>query len=437
MEAKPLVFCIGANHNTAGLDVREELFLSEDELRASLKTICARHRLSEALVISTCNRFELYGVLPGEAGDDALRSILFDLEASKADTRPDMREKITHHCYIHRQSAAMEHMFAVASGLDSLVLGETQITGQFKDAMQFSLDLGIMDSVFQRLCQDALRVAKEVRTHTEISKKTVSISHAAIDLANQVFGNISSHSVLIIGAGEMASVASKYAIKYGPKELFIVNRTVQRAEDVVRELGAGKAVPLDQLSQTLPKADIVIASTSSEVFILDRTIIEKVQVARSHRPLLLVDIALPRNIDPKIAQLEDIYLFDVDDLKQVVAEHVKSRSLAAEKARGMIVERALGSQKWLDGMALKPALAQFKSYLDDLVRREMERTLGKGLKELTSEQAASLKGLVESIAAKIAGDAGARVRTPPDGYFSSDLAAALTVLFPNPDKDRP
>lgn len=437
MEKRPLIFCAGANHNSARLELREALFVKQEELVTMLPALKQRWGLNELFMISTCNRLEMYGVVEEDHDDDRIFDIYTSLQSSKSGQRPADREELRQHMYIFRDQQAIEHMFAVTSGVDSLVLGETQITGQFKEAVQFASNLNILGGIFNRLSQDALSIAKKIRTHTDISKKPVSISHAAIDLANRVYGNIADHTVLIIGAGEMASIAAKYAIKYKPKSLYIVNRTLARAHQVVSDLGFGQAHALDSLNDILPLADIIISSTSAEQHILDRKKIERMQYVRQHRPLFLIDIALPRDIDPACADLDDIYLFDIDDLKQVVAEHVEGRRLAAEQARTMIAARAEDCLRWIDSLSLKPALSGFREYLDDLFEREVQRTLNKEqFQNLTEDQLGSLRTLLHSVAQKISSDASLRVMTPPEGYFQEQLASALTALFPKPNKNR-
>lgn len=437
MEKRPLIFCAGANHNSARLELREALFVKPEELTAMLPALKQRWGLKELFMISTCNRLEMYGIAAEDYGDDRIVDIYASLQASKSGPRLSNFEELRQHMYIFRDQQAIEHMFAVTSGVDSLVLGETQITGQFKEAVQFASHLNILGGIFNRLSQDALSIAKKVRTHTDIGRKPVSISHAAIDLANRVYGNIADHTVLIIGAGEMASVAAKYAIKYKPKSLYIVNRTLARAQEVVNTLGFGQAHALDSLNDILPLADIIISSTSAEHHILERKQIERVQYVRHHRPLFLIDIALPRDIEPACAELEDIYLFDIDDLKQVVAEHVEERRLAAEKARIMIAARAEECLRWVDSLNLKPALSGFREYLDDLFEREVQRTLNKEqFQNLTEDQLGSLRTLLNSVAQKISSDASLRVMTPPEGFFQEQLASALAALFPKPDKKR-
>ncbi len=437
MEKRPLIFCVGANHNSARLDLREALFIKPEELAVMLPSLKNQWEMNELFIISTCNRLEIYGVITNDCDDDKLFAIYTSLQKAKSDHRPEMLRELGEHIYIFREQQAIEHMFAVTSGVDSLVLGETQITGQFKEAVQFATNLDLLGGIFNRLSQDALSVSKKIRTHTEISKKPVSISHAAIDLANRVYGNIAHHTVLIIGAGEMATVAAKYAMKYKPKSLYIVNRTIARAEEVVKALGFGQAHALENLNDILPLADIIISSTSAEHHILERQQIERVQNVRHHRPLFLIDIALPRDIDPNCSSLDDVYLFDIDDLKQVVAEHVEERRLAAEKAKTMIAVRAEDCLRWVDSLNLKPALSGFREYLDDLFEREVQRTLNKEhFQNLSEDQMGSLKILLHSVAQKISSDASLRVMTPPEGFFQEQLASALTALFPKPDKKR-
>ncbi|MGE0173051.1 MAG: glutamyl-tRNA reductase [Oligoflexales bacterium] len=424
------LFCVGANHNSAAIDFREKLFLSVEQLTTSLPQIRDELNLTEIMALSTCNRLELYGVSDQPVNGEA---VFLALQKQKADFDDRLKPQVHASLYIHHHREAAEHAFQVASGLDSLVLGETQITGQFKESMQHAKTVGTIGPILSRMCQAALSESKKVRTFTEIGRKPISISHAAIQLAMKVAGDIKNHKMMIIGAGDMASVAARYAVKCDLESLSIVNRTVSKAQTLVEELKFGKALSLDDLAESLPVCDIVLSSTSSSEFILNVENIKRALRGRSNRPLYLIDIALPRNIDPKCAELDGVYLFDIDDLKQIVGEHKEARRLAALKARGMIVESAHNFIVWLETLSLKPALSGFRAYLDDLVAREADRTLNKEIfRNLDQGQLEAINALVQSIAGKISSDASSRVKTPPEGFFGEQLATALKVLFPAP-----
>ena len=327
---KPQLFCVGTNHKSAGLDYRENLHLSDEDIAKAIPKLIDSHGLSELLVLSTCNRIEVYGVSYDEIDDTKLKKLFLDLQRnSKSDQEVD--DSVSDILYAHLKADCIEHAFSVTSGLDSLVLGETQITGQFKKATQLAIDNNSLGPVLNRFTQEAFSASKKVRTQTDIGKKPVSISHAAIDLANRVYGHINDHNVLIIGAGEMSSVAAKYAAKYNPKSLTIINRTLSKAETVIDELGVGNAEKWENLELALMTADVVISSTSAPGFIISKELIQKVRDKRSSG-LFLIDIALPRDIDPKSSDVDDIYLFDIDDLKQVVGANFKEKKKLLMKA---------------------------------------------------------------------------------------------------------
>jgi glutamyl-tRNA reductase len=430
---KTILFCMGANHNSATIDFREQLYFNPTHLQVAMKKVQDEFGLLEIMGLSTCNRLEIYGV--AKKGADNLSEIFVALQRNNPAYDESKKEHILASLYTYTEDQAAQHAFQVAAGLDSLVLGETQITGQFKEAMQAAKNNGTVGPILARLTQSALSEAKKVRTYTDIGKKPISISHAAIHLAKKVLGDVTGHKFMIIGAGDMAAVAAKYAVKYAPGELYVVNRTLSRAQTLVDEIKFGKALPLADLFEALPLVDIVISSTSAGHVILERDKVNKALTARANRPLFLVDIALPRDIDPRCGDLDDTYLFDIDDLKQIVGEHREARQAAAIKAGGMILEGVLNFMKWYEAINLKPALSGFKEYLDDLFDREVNRTLNKEMfKQLNDSQVDAIKKLLTSIAGKISSDASSRVRTPPDGFFQDQLATALGVLFPSPRK---
>lgn len=434
----PTLFCVGTNHESAGVEVRESLYLSHDELDKALPALIEKHSLQEVMVLATCNRLEIYGVLKkAEVTSDHLTSIFKDLQIN-AGRNPDRTDPdLDHHSYKYLGYEAASHAFSVASGLDSLVLGETQITGQFKKASQYAIETATMGPVLKRMSQECFASSKKVRTQTDISKKPVSISHAAVDLANRVYGHISDYRVLIIGAGEMAEVAAKYTLKYNPKELHVVNRTLRNAETLVGALGTGKAYGWEDLLDILPSCDIVISSTAAHDYILTAEQLKASQKRRDNKPTFLVDIALPRDIDPKCSELDDVYLFDIDDLRQVVGENYDERKKAAETGKELIKTNADYFIGWMNNLNLKPALAQFQDYLEVLFEQEQQKSLKKGpLATLSEDQKTAMERMLKSIAKKISGDAGRTIHSPPIGCFSEDLANALVNMFRTKSKPK-
>lgn len=430
--ATPTIFLLGANHQSAPVELRERLFAAEEELVQILPAIKERYGLLELAALSTCNRFELVGVAEHEANVAAhVTEAFIGLHRARPSGGQLPEDDIRRALYLHLNEHAVGHLYRVASSLDSLVLGETQITGQFKDAVALAQKLKTLGPMLSRLSQDALGVAKKVRTQTAIGKKNVSISHAAIELAQKVFGDLSKHSFLLIGAGEMSQVAAKYIMSYKPKQIYVVNRTVEKARNLVRDVGFGEAAGLEDLPSLLQMADIVLSSTAAPGLMVDAAMVKRAQAQRRGRPMILLDIAMPRDIDLACGKLDDVYLFDIDDLKQVVGQNYEERRRAAEDAEVLIERGVLDFLAWQKTVSVKPVLASFRAYLNDLIDREAQKTLAKGVfKELNEKQLESLQGLFEAVAAKISGDASQRVLNPPAGYYQEQLADALRALFP-------
>ncbi len=431
-EKLPILFCVGTNHESAGLDFRETLFLSREEIDVSLPQVIQKHGLKEVMVLSTCNRLEVYGVMDSmELNSHHLREVFIDLQRFCPNPKQELDEEIKHRSYHYLHKEAARHAFSVASGLDSLVLGETQITGQFKNAAQFAHESGTLGPILKRLTQEAFSSSKKVRTNTDIGKKPVSISHAAIDLANRVYGDISDCCVLIIGAGEMADIAAKYLMKYKPKELFVCNRTLSRAETLIEKIGTGLAYPWEELNEVLYLADVVISCTAANEIVLDKPRIQRSQMVRNQKPVFLIDIALPRDIEKSCTELEDVYLFDIDDLKQVVGENYEERRKAAEIGRQIIVENAEGFDKWLNNINIKPVLGGFREYLEILINQEFQKSFGRSpLNSLDESQMKAAEAMLRSVINKINGDAARCIHNPPIGSTTESMAEALKSLFP-------
>lgn len=428
----PILFCIGTNHESAGLDFRESLYLSTEEIDFALPKLIEKHQLREVLVLSTCNRLEIYGVLEGRENIDPhhLKEVFIDLQLFCPKQKMELTEEIKNRSYQYLQKEAARHAFSVAAGLDSLVLGETQIAGQFKDAAQHASSNGTLGPILKRMTQESFAASKKVRTNTDIGKKPVSISHAAIDLVNRVYGKLRDCRVLIIGAGEMAEVAAKYLQKYEPKQLLFCNRTLSRAENLAEKVGVGIPYPWEELNEVLPLADVIISCTAAHDIIIDKARLEKSQQRRANRSTFLIDIALPRDIDPHCADLEDVYVFDIDDLKQVVGENFEERKKAAEKGRHIIIENAEAFERWMQTAHLKPTLGSFRDYLDQLIRQETQKSFGRGpLAQLDEAQQKAMDAMLKSILNKVTGDVGKAVHNPPDGQTSEQLIDTLKFLF--------
>jgi glutamyl-tRNA reductase len=318
---------LGINHKTAPVALREKVAFAEDRLVAALTTLREEMGVAEALILSTCNRTEVYW--SGTASGSDLSQWLERHHGNNLDLAASL--------YIHQESRAIEHAFSVASGLDSMVLGEVQILGQLKDAYRIAQESGSTGPILNKLFQAAFSAAKRVRTETRIGANAVSLASATVSLARRVYEDLSAHNALLVGAGDMNALTARHFMSAGIKRMVIANRTLSRAQTLAAELNA-HAVPLSDLDQELAAADIVISCTASLEPLISKRAVEAAIRARRRRPIFMVDMAVPRDIDPQVAELEDVYLFSIDDLQQLVDENIQQREVAAGGARLLITE---------------------------------------------------------------------------------------------------
>jgi glutamyl-tRNA reductase len=318
---------LGINHKTAPIALREKVAFSEDGLLAALQTLRQESGVAEVVILSTCNRTEVYWA--GSASGADLSQWLERHHGSNLDLAASL--------YNHQESRAVEHTFSVASGLDSMVLGEAQILGQLKDAYRIAQDAGSTGPVLNKLFQAAFSAAKRVRSETRIGANAVSLASATVSLARRVYSDLSEHSALLIGAGEMNALTARHFMSAGVKRMVIANRSLERAQSLAAEINA-YAVGLADLDKELAQADIVISCTASPVALVTKKAVEAAIRARRRRPIFMVDMAVPRDIEPDVADLEDVYLFSIDDLQQLVNENMQQRELAAGGARLVITE---------------------------------------------------------------------------------------------------
>jgi glutamyl-tRNA reductase len=309
------LFAAGISYKTAPVELREQLSVTASKLvcQGCRLKICGE--LDEVVLLSTCNRIEIYGTTPLLTG--RIDSLFQLLTPSQTDFRS--------HVYLHEDIDAARHLFRVISGLDSMVLGETEITGQVKKAYESAQQSRLTGKALNRLFQKAMHVTKEIRTRTGIGRGATSVGSVAVELADKIFGNrLNQQTVIIIGAGQMGETCVRHLAKKGTKSILVSNRSFDRAEALASEFG-GEAVRFDQLEAAMARADIVVSSTGCPKILLQRDAVERLMRARKNRPLFLIDISVPRNIDPSVQDLENVYLYNIDDLEQIVAQNVKAR----------------------------------------------------------------------------------------------------------------
>ena len=379
---------VGLSHHTAPVELREKLAVTGDALREWLDQL-ATEAFEDGVIISTCNRVELYGTAADPPAATQRARKLIDARAGKP---------LESELYTYRGDDAVRHAFRVASSLDSMVVGEPQILGQVKEAFELATDQKRVGKLLGRCFQRALAVAKRVRSETGIAAGTVSISSIASELARKIFGELRGRNVVLLGAGEMGEAAAK-ALAGSGAILRVVNRSPAKAERVAEECG-GVAVPVEQLSAELVDADVVITSTASEGYVLDQTLMKGVVRARRRRPLFIIDIAVPRDVDPRVGELGNVFLYDVDDLQRVADENMSARRQEAAAAERIVEVEVAEFAMWRRSLDLTPTIVGLRERFQEVVREELERTLPR-LGELTPAQRKSLDKMSKAMVNKL------------------------------------
>ena len=360
------IFATGLNYKTAPVEVREKLAISEESYSDILERINRIPSIYECTVLSTCNRVEIYGISdnPDESYIDILK-ILSSYSGLKVE---DLKKYI----FLYKYKDAIKHIFQVSSSLDSMVIGEPQIVCQFKDSFIKAKESKAVKHVMTRLFDKAMNVSKKIRTSTGISKRAVSISYAAIELAKKIFGDLSDKNVLLLGAGEMAELAARHLASAGVRHIFVSNRTFEKAVQLADEFG-GSAIRFNKLFEFLPEADIIIVSTGAKEPILRKEHFKEVDRIRQGKPVFVIDISVPRNVSDDVNEIENVFLYNIDDLKMVVDKNLEERKIAAESAKILIDEEVAKFDRWLKQLHVNPAIAKIRSYADEIREKQLER----------------------------------------------------------------
>jgi len=358
---------LGINHKTASLPLRERVAFASERLGEALLKACQQAEVDEAVILSTCNRTEIYAASRGEVNPEKLLHWLAEYHALP-------RAELTESHYYHRDQEAVRHLMRVAAGLDSLILGEPQILGQLKSAFAVAEQHGTVSGKLHQAFQQVFAAAKRIRSETAIGENPVSVAYAAVALARRIFSDLSSSKALLIGAGKTIELVAKYLKENGIQTLIIANRTLPRAQELVEQTG-GEAILLSDIPERLHEADMVISSTASQLPILGKGAVERALRQRKHKPMLMVDIAVPRDIEAEVAELDDVYLYTVDDLKEVIDENLRSREEAAEEAHRIINEAVEQYLRELRAEDAVYAIRGFRHLAEQLRDEELERAL--------------------------------------------------------------
>ncbi|MGH9378548.1 MAG: glutamyl-tRNA reductase [Terriglobia bacterium] len=383
----------GINHRTAPVEVRERMNIQEARLAAALSDLVSRDGILEGLILSTCNRVEVFANAEPEVDPEPLiRSFLADYHHCNLAAY----EK---HLYWRRQEEAVGHLFRVAASLDSMILGEPQILGQVKQAFAIAQDAGAMKGEFYEVVNHALAAARRVRRETAVGSAAISVSYAAVELARKIFGSLEDKTVFILGAGKMSELAARHLATSGAKSIFVSNRTYERAVELAREL-QGEAIRFDEIFSHLHRADIVISSTGAPHFLIHREQVEQILAGRKNRPIFFVDIAVPRDIDPAVNGLDNAFVYDIDDLGQVVEANKKQREQEAARAEEILRQEENKMMRRLASREVTPAIVAIEQRLNRIREQESERFRGR-LSSLTPEQREAVDSLTQAIMNKV------------------------------------
>ncbi len=417
---------VGLNHRTAPVELRERLAVTEAEIPVALQSMIAQPSVREAALLSTCNRVEMTMVTHDP---DATIAVAHEWFAHKSGMELDT---VREHLYSFTTDDAIRHLFSVASGLDSLVLGEPQILGQVKTSYEQALAAGTAGHILHRLYQSTFSAAKRARSETAIGKQAVNISSCAVELAKRIFGDLTGKTVMLIGAGEMAELAARHLRGNGCTSILVANRTLERAKNLAIEF-EGHALTLDDLPEHLDSADIIVSSTGASTYVLLPEVVQAAMKKRSGKPVFLVDIAVPRDIDPRIGDIEGAYLYDIDDLQQVVQGNQEQRKKEAEQARALLEEDSQSLLTWLKSLESVPLIRAIQEQ-SEMMRKDELAKASRYMKGLTDEQQEMVERFSRAMMKRFLHMPLRTLKTLPDDIEGDLLMGAARRLF---DTDQP
>jgi glutamyl-tRNA reductase len=412
---------VGLNHKTAPVDIREKLSFSEKMMPEALESLKKKEGIAECMIISTCNRVEiLAGVDDPDMRTRQIKEYLRDFH------RLPLKE-FDSHLYILTSEEAIFHTFQVATSLDSMIVGEPQILGQLKDAYALAKECKVTGILLNNILPKAFKVAKRVRTETGIGKRAISVSFAAVELAKKIFGDISPKAVLVLGAGEMSDLVAQHLLGSGVSNVYVCNRTRERAEDMAKRFN-GRVIPYENLIEELHRIDILIASTGAPHFIIRREHITQTINQRKGEPMFLIDIAVPRNIEPSINEIDNVFLYDIDDLQSVVEANLKERKKEARLAMEIIKQEVLTLCQRLVSLEAAPTIVALREEIEAIRKKEVERALAR-MNGLSQLERTSIEGLTTSIINKILHRPITTLKNPPNSGEVRSYVEAARALF--------
>ena len=420
------IVVVGLSHKTAPVEVREKLSFSDALVPEALKMLLRYDGIREGLILSTCNRVEIYTcVLDSLKGVEQIKQFISDY----------------HHCspasleqslYIHADMQGVRHAFRVASSLDSMVVGEPQILGQLKDAFDTALKAKTSGLMLNKLIKKAISVAKRVRTETKIAESAVSISYAAVELSRKIFGDLEGKTVMLLGAGEMAELAARHLQHNGVKSVLVANRTFEHAVELAREFN-GSAVHFEDFPAEMVMADIIICSTGAPTYVIGHDIVHKALKGRRNKPIFMIDISVPRNIDPEINKIDNLFLYNIDDLQGVVNSNIEGRTREAERAEEIITQEVETYLQWEQSLDAVLTIVELRDKMEDIRRKELDKTLCQ-LNGITEDQRRMIDAMSSAIVNKIVHAPIVVLKQAAANAESGDLLSFARKLF-NLDKE--
>ncbi|MXX13469.1 MAG: glutamyl-tRNA reductase [Gemmatimonadetes bacterium] len=410
---------IGLSYRTAPVEIRDGVAVLPQALDAVLQYFSSVPEIVECAVLSTCNRSEVYCV----ATD--IRAARTAVIAGWSEQSGLDADALGQHTVVYRDAEAVRHLFGVACGLDSMVMGEPQIAGQVKEAGAAALSMGTSKTVLNRLFRTATEVSKRARTETEIATGAVSVSFAAVELAKKIFGNLEGHTALVLGAGEMSELTARHLTDNGVKSLLVTSRTLARAQNLAMRVG-GRAISWDEGIGSLHGADVVISSTSAEAYVLERHHVAAAMQKRNNRSMFLIDIALPRDIDPVVGDLYNVFLYDLDDLESVVGANLEKRKIEADKVNTIIEEEVENFSAWINSLSVVPAIVALRGHFQSFMDSELAQAR---LSEFSDEQRAQVTNLMRRFMNKVLHKPVTRLREAGEEEDGGAYVAALSYLF--------
>ena len=417
------ILIVGLNHDTAPVEVRERVAFDRTVLTESLRRLHSLPSVEEGVILSTCNRVEVVAASAREQAAFAeIRNFLAAQESVKGDSG------LEGHLYEYSGDAAVRHLFRVAASLDSMVLGEPQVLGQLKEYYVAAHEAGTVGAILHRLFHRSFSVAKRVRTETGIGSGAVSVSSVAVDLAEQIFERLDDKGVMLIGAGEMGDLVARHLQRVGVSSLMVTNRTFERAVELADQF-RGTPVRFEDFHRYLTMADLVVGCTSSPEVLLQRETVEKVLKERKQKAMFFIDLGERRNFDPRINGLDNVYLYNIDDLKGVAEQNLQERSNEAQKAEEIVEEEVGGFLRWLDSLDQVPTIVALRQKVEEIRRGELEKSLATSLKGLSEKERQALEDMTSAMVSKILHAPITRLKQQPEDRDEALYIDALKKLF--------